>query len=178
MIINIHGLGSNGENSKYRWLAENAAGRDIWSPTIAYENMGAEDILEFLASRLPEAKPGVYAVGSSLGGFFARIINQLFPDVVAILINPALAPFIGLRGTVDCRGYLGLAAKHAYSDDKDWRNLHVLIGDSDELIDHEKITLQMLPPDFDAIYRIKGGTHQMPVSSPETSAILKNILGI
>jgi predicted esterase YcpF (UPF0227 family) len=178
MIINIHGLGSNGENSKYRWLAENAAGHDIWSPTIVYENTSAHDILEFLAGRIPEAKSGVYVVGSSMGGFFARIINQMFPDVVAILINPALAPFIGLRGTVDCSGYLELAAKHAYSDDRNWRNLHVLIGNSDELIDHEKVTLQMLPPDFDAIYRIKGGAHQMPVSSPEISAILKNILGI
>jgi predicted esterase YcpF (UPF0227 family) len=178
MIMNIHGLGSSGENSKYRWLAKNASGHDIWSPTIAYEKTSPEDILDFFSERLPEAKSGVYVVGSSMGGFFARIINQLFPDVTAVLINPALAPFLGLRGTVDCRAYLRLAAKHAYSDDENWRNLHVLIGDSDELIDHEKITLNMLPPNFDAIYRIRGGTHQMSVFSDEIGAILKNILGI
>jgi predicted esterase YcpF (UPF0227 family) len=113
-----------------------------------------------------------------MGGFFARRINQIFPDVTAILINPALVPFIGLRGVVDCQSYLDLTAKYAYSDDKNWRNLHVIAGDADELIDHERVTLQMLPPGFDAIYRIKGGTHQMPVSTPEIDAILRKILKV
>jgi predicted esterase YcpF (UPF0227 family) len=96
--------------------------------------------------------------------------------VTAILINPALAPFIGLRGRIDCKGYIELAARHAYSDDATWRNLHMITGDADELIDHRRVTMQMLPPDFDAIYWIKGGTHQMSVFSPEIDLILRKIL--
>ena len=176
MIINIHGLGSNGENSKYAWLRENAPGREIWSPTIDYAGAGAREILDFLTGHLPEDKRDVFVVGSSMGGFFARIINQMYQDAAAILINPALAPFIGLRGVVDCQGYLDLAAKYAYSDDKNWLNVSVIAGDADELIDHGKVTLQLLPPGFDAIRWIRGGTHQMPVSSPEISAILRKSL--
>ena len=178
MIINIHGLGSNGENSKYAWLRENAPGREIWSPAIDYENTNGNDILEFLIGHVPEKRSGVYAVGSSMGGFFARVLNQIFPDVTAILINPALAPFIGLRGVVDCQAYIEIAARYAFSDDENWRNLHVIAGDSDELIDHKAVTVKMLPPGFGAMHWIKGGTHQMAVSSPEVSAVLRKILGL
>jgi predicted esterase YcpF (UPF0227 family) len=178
MIINIHGLSSTGENSKYAWLKENAPRHEIWSPTIEYERCNAHDILSLISSSIPKERTGVYIVGASLGGFFARIVNQMFPDVTAILINPSLAPFIGLRGIVDCQGYLELAARYIYSDDKNWRNLHVIVGDSDELIDHEKTTVKMLPPGFDSIHWIRGGTHQMPVSSPEISSILRGILAV
>jgi len=178
MIINIHGLYSNGENSMYAWLKENAPGHEIWSPTIDYEDMNAHDILSLIRENIPNDQTGVYVVGNSLGGFFARIVNQIFQDITAILTNPALAPFVGLRGVLDCQGYLELTARYFYSDDKSWRNLHVIVGDSDELIDHEKMTVKMLPPDFDSLYWIRGGIHRMPVSSPEISAILRKILSV
>jgi predicted esterase YcpF (UPF0227 family) len=176
MIINIHGLDSGGVNSKYEWLRQNAASHEIWSPDIDYRRSNPTEILDFLKNRIPEGKEDLYAVGSSMGGFFARIINQTYPDVAAILINPALAPFIGLRGQIDCKGYFELAAGYAYSDDTTWRNLHVIAGDADELIDHRRVTMQMLPPDFGAIYWIKGGTHQMSVFSPEVDSVLRKIL--
>ena len=178
MIINIHGLHSSGENSKYAWLKRNAPRHEIWSPTIDYERANAHDILSMISENIPDEQTGVYILGSSLGGFFARIINQMFQDVVAILINPAFAPFIGLRGVVECQGYLELAAQYLYSDDKNWRNLYVIAGDSDEVIDHEEITMKMLPPGFDAMHWIRGGTHQMPVYSPEISAVLRKILSV
>ena len=178
MIINIHGLGSTGENSKYEWLKENAPGHEIWSPTIKYEYTNAHDVLNLIIENIPDERTGVYVVGNSLGGFFARIVNQIFQNVTAILINPALAPFIGLRGVLDCQGYLELAARYLYSDDNNWRNVHVIAGDSDELIDHGQMTVKMLPPGFDSLHWIQEGTHQMPVSSPEISDILKDILAV
>ena len=178
MIINIHGLNSSGGNSKYEWLKENAPGHEIWSPTIDYASTNAHDVLTFILDNIPGERAGVYIVGSSLGGFFARIVNQIYQDVTAILINPALAPFIGLRGTLGCQAYLELAAKYIYSDDKNWRNLYVIAGDADELIDHEDITVKMLPPGFDALYWIRGGAHQMPVASAEIGAILKEIIAV
>jgi predicted esterase YcpF (UPF0227 family) len=176
MIINIHGLDSSGANSKYEWLRQNAPEHEIWSPDIDYRNSAPTKILDFLTNRIPEKKGDVYVLGSSMGGFFARMINQIYPDVTAILINPALTPFLGLRGQIDCKGYIELAARYAYSDDAAWHNLHVIAGDADELIDHRRVTLPMLPPDFDAIYWIKGGTHQMSVFSPEIDSALRKIL--
>jgi predicted esterase YcpF (UPF0227 family) len=176
MIINIHGLDSSGANSKYEWVRSNAPSHEIWSPDIDYRNSSPTEILDFLKKRVPREKEDVYVIGSSMGGFFARIINQIFPDVAAILINPALAPFIGLRGQIDCKGYIELAARYAYSDDAGWRNLHVIAGDADERIDHRRVTTQMLPSDFDSIYWIKGGTHQMSVFSSEVDSILRKIL--
>ena len=176
MIINIHGLDSSGANSKYEWLRHNAASHEIWSPNIDYRTSAPAEILDFLTSRIPDKNGDMYMVGSSMGGFFARIINQMYPDVTAILINPSLTPFIGLRGEIDCKAYIELAAGHAFSDDAAWRNLHVIVGDADERIDHGRVTVQMLPPDFDAIYWIKGGTHQMSVFSPEIDSVLRKIL--
>jgi predicted esterase YcpF (UPF0227 family) len=176
MIINIHGMDSGGANSKYEWMRQNAAGHEIWSPDIDYRSSPPNEILDFLKKGVPAEKTDVFAVGSSMGGFFARIINQIYPDVTAILINPSLTPFIGLRGQIDCKGYIELAARYAYSDDAAWRNLHVIAGDADELIDHKRVTAQMLPPGFDAIYWIKGGNHRMSVFSPEIDPVLRKIL--
>ena len=59
---------------------------------------------------------GVYVVGRSFGGFFARLINQMFPDVTAILVNPSLTPFLTLREHLGskCKLYIDLLAKYAY----------------------------------------------------------------
>jgi predicted esterase YcpF (UPF0227 family) len=184
MIINIHGFNGRWDNSKYRWFCANAGRHNIYSPAIDYPNEKPHDILNRLLDRI-SLRAGetldekIYVLGSSLGGFFARRINQICPFVTAILINPSLAPFLTQRRRLDRQGYLDLTAKYAYMDDDpssaNLDKLNVIIGDSDELIDHEKLTLPLLPPDFSRIYTIRGGAHQIEITE-EVHEILKSII--
>ena len=144
-----------------------------------------QEILEHLLNKVSSYRRenldnsmGVYVVGTSFGGFFARLINQIFPDVTAILVNPSLAPFLTLREHLGskCKLYLDLLAKYAYKDEHgNQERLHVIIGDSDELIDHEKLTKPLLPLRFKNLYTIHDGTHQLDINS-EAGNIFKSII--
>jgi predicted esterase YcpF (UPF0227 family) len=184
MIINIHGFTGSGNNTKFRWLRENTNNHEIYSPSFDYSMLSPESILNQLSARVLSYSDttsggldGLYVLGSSLGAFFARCLNLLYPKLTTVLINPSLVPFLTLRGYIDCRAYLTLLAKLAYTDDASGQEskLHVILGDADELIDHEKLTKPLLPPDFKQIYVIKGGIHRLDLD-PEVSNILKSIL--
>ena len=122
---------------------------------------------------------GMYIVGNSMGGFFARSVNQILPNVTALLVNPALAPFLLLRehlGDSQCRSYLDLFSKYAYKDESANRErLHVIIGDSDEAIDHDKLTKPLLPENFKNLYTICGGTHVLEMT-PEVEDIFRSVI--
>jgi hypothetical protein len=53
--------------------------------------------------------------------------------------------------------------------------LHVIIGDSDEVINHRSITIPLLPPGFENLYTIRGGTHVLFVES-EVEEIFKRVI--
>lgn len=170
MILNIHGYMSSGRNSKYEWLAANAAGHEIVSPTIDYDRREPGDILRELGSSLVGADDETtYIVGMSLGGFFASLLHASRPRVRTILINPCLLPFLMMRrlGAPDAamRMYFELFRglfERATSGEPDER-LHVICGDADEDIDHGELTLPILPKGARA-YTIEGGAHRMPVA--------------
>jgi predicted esterase YcpF (UPF0227 family) len=121
----------------------------------------------------------VYVVGNSMGGFFARCVNQILPGVTALLVNPSLAPFLTLRehlGDSQCKSYLDLFARYAYKDESGNRDsLHIIIGGSDEVIDHEKLTKPLLPLNFKNIYTIRGGTHRLDMT-PEVENIFRSVI--
>ena len=186
MILNIHGFGGEGDNSKYKWLCKNAPCHEIYSPTFNYASEHPYNILEHLLNRIasyrrktPDNPMGVYVVGNSLGGFFARRINQIYPSVPALLINPSLAPFLSLREYLSdsqCQDYLDLLARYAYDDDSGNREyLHVIIGDSDEVINHEILTKPLLPRRFKNLHSIAGGTHRLDMT-PEVENIFRSVI--
>ena len=186
MIINIHGFSGVGNNSKYKWLCENIPYHEIYSPTFYYVDENPHSILEHLLNRVScyrRENPGnptdVYVVGNSFGGFFARRVNQICPDVTALLVNPSLAPFLTLREYLSvgqCQAYLDLLARYAYEDENgNSERLHVIIGESDEVIDHEKLTKPLLPLGFKNLYTIRGGMHQLDMT-PEVENIFKSVI--
>jgi predicted esterase YcpF (UPF0227 family) len=181
MIINIHGFAGRGANSKYEWLKANLPGRRIIAPDIRYVATPPEEILSFFVAKIhsflsiPDpGSPGLVVLGSSLGGFFARCLNVMFPQIVVILINPALAPFVTLRGLLNDRAYLSLFSRLTFHDDEanaDERLLNVIVGDSDELIDHERLTKPLLPPNLKNYTVIKGGQHQLELNAEVAAAL-------
>jgi predicted esterase YcpF (UPF0227 family) len=181
LIINIHGFTGRGANSKYDWIKANLPERSIFAPDIDYSQTPPGQILDFLADRVREKATdlnNIAILGSSLGGFFGRCLNLIFPTVKTVLINPCLAPFISLRGYIDVKAYLALFASLAYQDDElppEKSRLYVIIGDSDELIDHKILTTPLLPPNFPNLALIKGGVHRL-VLTGQAHQYLKDYL--
>lgn len=91
-ILNIHGFDSHGDNSKKRWLEKLFPSYEIISPTLPPVPERAEEILQGLL--LEESFDLI--IGSSLGGFYAWYLSQVY-EIPAILLNPALNPFYDLR---------------------------------------------------------------------------------
>ncbi|MDR2140402.1 MAG: hypothetical protein LBR11_01170 [Deltaproteobacteria bacterium] len=185
MIINLHGFTGHGTNSKYDWLKANLPEREIFAPDLNYAATPPEEILSFLAERVssylatsPPDSPKLGILASSLGGFFGRCLNLLFPTVRTVLINPALTPFILLRDQLDCRAYLALFARLTFTDDDlplELNQLRVIIGEQDELLDHERLTRPLLPPNFNHVQVIQGGVHRLQLT-PEVGALLMSFL--
>ena len=153
MIVNIHGFESSGENSKYKWLKENYS-CEIYSPTFDYRNTNPRIVLKTLrdkitaVQRADTAEP-VCIVGSSLGGFFANILNVIFPNARTVMLNPSLLPFLtlGKKHTrylrVIRKEYASLVAEYVY-EHPSYDNVMVLLSDEDEEINHDVLTLPML----------------------------------
>lgn len=169
MILNIHGYGSNGHNSKYEWISANVKGRELVSPTNDYDHRTPASILTELSALIEDADPReARIVGTSLGGFFAACLHVMRPEITTILVNPSLMPFVTMR-KYDVPNEARLLYFERFkpiferfaSGDRDDR-LHVIYGDADEVIAHDSLTLPLLPEGA-RTYRIEGGDHRMPV---------------
>ncbi|GAB3477181.1 YqiA/YcfP family alpha/beta fold hydrolase [Marinomonas epiphytica] len=90
-LIYIHGFNSSEKSEKVAILQAEAAAKGkaeyILSPRLAWQPSKAIEQLKVLIEEHIEA--GVSLVGSSLGGFYARYLADLY-DINAVLINPAV----------------------------------------------------------------------------------------
>jgi predicted esterase YcpF (UPF0227 family) len=99
MLIYIHGFNSSPASHKSRLLKQRleAMGRSDEFSCPALPDRPARAI-ELLEAHLRGAKPeAVTLVGSSLGGYYAAYLAEKF-GVRAVLVNPAVEPYKGLRG--------------------------------------------------------------------------------
>jgi predicted esterase YcpF (UPF0227 family) len=98
VIAYLHGFNSSPHSHKAQVLAEFMAARGLADQYVcpALPPLAADAIAEVEA--LMAQRPGARwcFVGSSLGGFYATHLAEKH-DVRAVLINPAIAPHVGLR---------------------------------------------------------------------------------
>lgn len=181
MILNIHGYGSNGENTKFIWLKANVTGHEIISPTIDYDREMPEEIFARLAALIKDADAsGTFIVGTSLGGSYAARLHAARPDITTILVNPSLMPFVTLRKYDVPMAALRRYFEHFeptfehFTSGRPDERLHVIYGDADEVIAHDAITLPLLPDGVNT-YRIEGGDHRMPVEGKFAETMKKII---
>ncbi len=182
MIVNIHGFESSGENSKYKWLKENYD-CEIDSPTFDYRNTTPRIVLKALRDKInavQREKPSepIKIVGSSLGGFFANILNVIFPNARTVMLNPSLLPFLTLGKKYDLpvwirKEYASLVAEYVY-EHQSYDNVMVLLADEDEEINHDVLTLPMLPENFRNVYKVHA-THKMEING-EIGDMIKKFL--
>ena len=183
MIVNIHGFESSGENSNYKWLKENYQ-CEIYSPTFDYRNTNPRIVLKTLRDKInavqrADASEPVCIVGSSLGGFFANILSVIFPNARTVMLNPSLLPFLTLGKKHDLpvwirKEYASLVAEYVY-EHPSYDNVMVLLSDEDEEINHEVLTLPMLPKSFRNVHTVHA-THRMEISE-EIGDMIKKFLG-
>jgi uncharacterized protein len=98
MLIYIHGFNSSPVSHKARILKQRlevlGKGHAFWCPALSDRPAQAIELLE---SRLRDAEPRlVTLVGSSLGGYYATYLAEKFA-LKAVLVNPAVTPYEGLR---------------------------------------------------------------------------------
>lgn len=135
-IINIHGYHGNPENSAYTTFKEFKA--EIISPYLDYDSETPESILEKLYKLIKENNPEFIA-GTSLGGFYAVLLS-IKTDIPAILINPALMPFLHLPRlsyTGDIKPYISLFSELA---DLKTDKIYTVTSGEDDVIDTHDFT--------------------------------------
>lgn len=103
MLIYIHGYNSSGLSAKARHY-QRAFGREqVFSPTLPTDSRLALDTLEQLIEQFirlngDSASESLGLIGSSLGGFWAVYLAELF-QLPAVLINPAIPPWGRVEAT-------------------------------------------------------------------------------
>jgi len=111
MLIYIHGFNSSPASYKARMLKQRldtlGRGESFWCPALPDRPGRAIEVLE--AGLHDAGTQPVTLVGSSLGGYYATYLAEKFA-LKAVLVNPAIRPYEGLRA------YLG-PQKNLYSGD-------------------------------------------------------------
>jgi predicted esterase YcpF (UPF0227 family) len=97
LILNIHGFRSWGANAKAAFLKETFPEVEILSPSLPLSPLESLAVLEKAVDDCPE--PLEMIVGSSLGGFYAYVMCCR-RRVPAVLLNPAVVPFIHLAEAI------------------------------------------------------------------------------
>lgn len=88
-IVYCHGFASVGGGWKADRLREAFPEHTVLSPTLPAQPMRALDVLQPVVSA-SRSYP-VILVGTSLGGFYAHYVSQVF-DVPCVLVNPCTRP--------------------------------------------------------------------------------------
>src|SRR5262245_6642042 len=96
MIVYLHGFNSSPQSHKAqvfgRYMREQALGHEYACPALPLHAGEAVRGVEALIA----GRSDVCFVGSSLGGFYATYLAEKH-DAVAVLLNPAIDPHVGLR---------------------------------------------------------------------------------
>ncbi len=167
MILFIHGFGSSGHSFKANLVREYFAKEGVLSPSLSYVPKLAIDtlkeLIEFFLSRDEE----VYLLGSSLGGFYALYLSQLY-GLKAVLINPAVHADISLKKAIPRainyfddsyfewkESYLEQLKEYA-TVPKDQKNLLLMLQCGDEVLDYKEALDKL--PDANLILE-DGGSH-------------------
>jgi len=122
MIIYIHGFGGSGNGVKARLFKSLTCNEPFFAPTLSYipemSIMTLCELIEILQASSDEKLNSVKLIGSSLGGFYAHYLSHKY-NLKAVLLNPALYPFKGLKK------YQGKALNFADNSHFEWNSTHL-----------------------------------------------------
>ena len=151
MILYFHGFGSHGKSWKPQLLKKYLAQEKIMSPTLPVHPF---EVVKYAENEIMKSNEPVMLVGSSLGGFYTYCLSMM-NDIPAIILNPAMRPWIQLVPYIgsNTRSETGEAffwqKKHiealkcihdkAEGSNGNYSNLHFFLSTDDESLDHKWI---------------------------------------
>jgi uncharacterized protein len=149
MLIYIHGFNSSSQSYKARLVGERLAamGRsgEYQCPDLPHRPAAAMAQLEALLVATDPANTTL--VGSSLGGYYATWLAERY-GTRAVLINPAVQPYAGLRNYLGTQKNLYTGEPYEFTEDHlaELRALEVdavtperyllIVGTEDEVLDY------------------------------------------
>jgi predicted esterase YcpF (UPF0227 family) len=155
MILFIHGFGSSGHSFKANLVRDYFKKEGVLSPSLSYVPKLAMDTLKEIIKLSLEKNERVYLIGSSLGGFYATYLSDLY-GLKAVLINPAVNAPTSLKKAIPQginyydesyfewrEEYLEQLKQYSIVP-KDQKNLLLMLQKGDEVLDFEE-ALDKLP---------------------------------
>lgn len=149
MILYLHGFNSAPASHKartlQRYMDERGLGAQLRCPALPHHPREAVPLIEAELARAP----GATLVGSSLGGFYATYFAERH-DLRAVLIQPAVFPYVGLADRLGPQQNLYTGERYELTLDhvERWRALAVdrvdperyllLLETGDEVLDYRE----------------------------------------
>lgn len=98
LVVYLHGFRSSPSSVKAQKVIavfEEAGWSDrLWVPQLPASPAEAIDlVLQGIEGRLPEEGGKLTVLGSSLGGFYATVLGERFPQAQVVLMNPSVKPY-------------------------------------------------------------------------------------
>jgi len=120
MIIYIHGFGGSSKGSKAEVFRKyfKSVDEDFIAPSLPYNPKLA---IETLKELIKSYKNEVYLIGSSLGGYYASHLSDMYEVKKVVLINPATKPYETLKRV------LGYAPNFYDNTTFSWEDKHIKI---------------------------------------------------
>jgi predicted esterase YcpF (UPF0227 family) len=148
LILYLHGFNSSPQSHKAQLLGRYVAERGLAAQYAcpALPPLATEAIAE-IERRMP--KKDVCFVGSSLGGFYATYLAEKHATR-AVLINPAIAPHVGLRAYLGPQKNLHTGEPYELTEEhlREWKKLCLpritpkryllLVETGDEVLDYRQ----------------------------------------
>jgi predicted esterase YcpF (UPF0227 family) len=165
VIIYIHGFGSSGLSNKASNLREYFKSQNI--PYIAPSLVTNPNCAIKTLEELIENFDNVSLIGSSLGGYYAMYLAQKY-NLKAVLINPAIHPYISLQKSIDNGiNYYDLSKyewnqshvnilKSLKTDNLNQKDILLFLQKGDDVLDYKE-SIDFLP-DSNMIIE-EGGSH-------------------
>ncbi len=139
LIVYFHGYGSNANTDKVKRLRDGLKDAEVFAwdididPDVAFDQLSDHINMEILAEKPLEAQAKLIFVGTSLGGWYAQQMADMY-GCEAFLINPAFDPGNSLKkygvSNEIIEAYKPLNFRSCY---------HYFIAKDDEVIDFELV---------------------------------------
>ena len=184
MVIYIHGFGGSGLGTKAKQAREMFKYEIVMAPTLSTVPELAMATLRELVDKFLKKGETVNLVGSSLGGYYALYLADLF-KIKAALINPSIHPYETLKEQ------LGMVENFYDGSKFEWTERHLnmlrqfettrpkcenfllLLQKGDELLDYREAVEKL--PNASVLIE-EGGSHQFedfPSKQPLIEAFFK-----
>ena len=183
MILYLHGFNSSPQSHKAqlcaRYLEERGLGAHYGCPALPPLASEAIASIEALMARRPGAS--FCFLGSSLGGYYATHLAEKH-GAKAVLINPAIAPHLGLRATLGTQNNLHTGEPYQLTEAhlRGWQDLWVprvtpsryllIVETGDEVLDYRKSVERYVGA---AQVVIEGGDHSLQSFAQHLPRILQ-----